>query len=678
MLDLGKIRDEIDVTDDEIVRLFQHRMALTAEVAQYKIETGKAVFDAERERQKLEKLTGEGTNAFNTKGIQELFQQIMSISRKRQYQLLTENGGEEMTDYTQVDHLPTHGRRVVFQGVEGAYSFGAMKEFFDDTITSFHVDTWKEAMEAITKGEADYAVLPIENSTAGIVSDIYDLLVEYPHYIVGEQELPVEHVLMALPGAKVEDIRTVISHPQALAQCRRFLDSNENWKTEEQEISRKLEALRLEASTAQQKESFAAETLNRLDHEMEALHQEEADIHETLELGGEENERKRQSVENLEAVIATLAQDETKAKAQLESWQTVKDEKNTSHKAFFEKRDELSGRISLLDKECYRLKSQIEKLEEHRESQISYMWNEYEITPNNALQYKKEELNDLKAMKKEIAQVKDEIRKLGNVNVNAIEEYKEGMIDVIVTAPINKHTIQSEEFAFPGHTEYIEQKLGDGEKALMILMKDDFRVALVTGHIPVKEIAGSITKELIQEKLKIFNRSLKQDFAISAPRIAVLSLNPHAGDGGLLGTEEQEIIIPAINEMAAKGMLCYGPYPADGFMGSDNFTHFDGILAMYHDQGLAPFKALAMDEGVNYTAGLPVIRTSPAHGTAYDIAGKGIASEDSFRQAIYVAIDVFRNRQREKEAHANPLRKQYYEKRDDSDKLKLDSVEEDL
>ena len=257
-------------------------------------------------------------------------------------------------------------------------------------------------------------------------------------------------------------------------------------------------------------------------------------------------------------------------------------------------------------------------------------------------------------------------------------EYKEGMIDVIVTAPINKHTIQSEEFAFPGHTEYIEQKLGDGEKSLMILMKDDFRVALVTGHIPVKEIAGSITKELIQEKLKIFNRSLKQDFAISAPRIAVLSLNPHAGDGGLLGTEEQEIIIPAINEMAAKGMLCYGPYPADGFMGSDNFTHFDGILAMYHDQGLAPFKALAMDEGVNYTAGLPVIRTSPAHGTAYDIAGKGIASEDSFRQAIYVAIDVSRNRQREKEAHANPLRKQYYEKRDDSDKLKLDSVEEDL
>ena len=142
--------------------------------------------------------------------------------------------------------------------------------------------------------------------------------------------------------------------------------------------------------------------------------------------------------------------------------------------------------------------------------------------------------------------------------------------------------------------------------------------------------------------------------------------------------EEEEIIIPALKEMSARGILCYGPYPADGFMGSGNFTHFDGVLAMYHDQGLAPFKALAMDEGVNYTAGLPVIRTSPAHGTAYDIAGKGLASEDSFRQAIYVAIDVFRNRLRDKAAHANPLRKQYYEKRDDSDKLKLDSVEEDL
>lgn len=265
-----------------------------------------------------------------------------------------------------------------------------------------------------------------------------------------------------------------------------------------------------------------------------------------------------------------------------------------------------------------------------------------------------------------------------NALEKAIEEYREGLIDVMVTAPINKHTIQSEEFAFPGHTEYIEQKLGEGRKALMILLKNDFRVALVTGHIPVSQIASTLTKELIEEKLAIFNQSLKLDFGISAPRIAVLALNPHAGDGGLLGTEEQEVIIPALQEMSAKGILCYGPYPADGFMGSGNFAAFDGVLAMYHDQGLAPFKALAMDEGVNYTAGLPVVRTSPAHGTAYDIAGKGIASEDSFRQAVYVAIDVFRNRVRDKELHARPLKKQYYDKRDDSDKLKLDTTEEDL
>ena len=250
----------------------------------------------------------------------------------------------------------------------------------------------------------------------------------------------------------------------------------------------------------------------------------------------------------------------------------------------------------------------------------------------------------------------------------ALQDYREGVFDVLVTAPINKHTIQSDTFHFPGHTEYIEERVGKGEKALMILLKDDFRVALVTGHIPVSEISRTLTKELIMEKMAIFHRSLKQDFGIDSPRIAVLSLNPHAGDEGLIGTEEQIVIIPAMQEMMAKGVLCFGPYPADGFMGSGNYAHFDGILAMYHDQGLAPFKALAMDEGVNFTAGLPIVRTSPAHGTAYDIAGQGIASEDSFRQAIYVALDVFRNRQIEREINARPLRKQYYEKRDDSDK----------
>ena len=259
----------------------------------------------------------------------------------------------------------------------------------------------------------------------------------------------------------------------------------------------------------------------------------------------------------------------------------------------------------------------------------------------------------------------------------AVGEYRKGLIDVIVTAPINKHTIHSDVFAFPGHTEYFEERLGNGRKALMILLKNDFRMALVTTHVPVKEVASCITKDLVKEKIAIFHNSLVKDFGIGAPRIAVLALNPHAGDGGLLGTEEEEIIIPAMKEMEKKGILCYGPYASDGFMGSGNYAHFDGILAMYHDQGLAPFKIIAMDDGVNFTAGLPAVRTSPDHGTAYDIAGKGVANENSFRQAIYVAIDVFRNRKQDALLHSNPLHKQYYEKRDDSDKLKLDTVEED-
>jgi len=254
----------------------------------------------------------------------------------------------------------------------------------------------------------------------------------------------------------------------------------------------------------------------------------------------------------------------------------------------------------------------------------------------------------------------------------ALADYREGLIDVLVTAPINKHTIQAENFHFPGHTEYIQERAGEGEKALMILMKDELRVALVTGHLPVKSISSAITKELIQEKLTIFERSLSRDFRIEKPRIAVLALNPHAGDQGLLGTEEQEIIIPALAEMKEKGMFCYGPYPADGFFGSELYTKFDGVLAMYHDQGLAPFKALAMEDGVNYTAGLPIVRTSPAHGTAYDIAGQGIASASSMRHAIYSALDIYRNRIAYDEARRNPLKKHYHEKRDDSHKLKLD------
>jgi 4-hydroxythreonine-4-phosphate dehydrogenase len=210
----------------------------------------------------------------------------------------------------------------------------------------------------------------------------------------------------------------------------------------------------------------------------------------------------------------------------------------------------------------------------------------------------------------------------------------------------------------------------------MILMKEGLRVALVTGHIPVSQIAEEVTRKRIREKLIIFERALREDFGIIRPRIAVLALNPHAGDEGLLGKEEQEVILPVIQELKEEGMLCYGPYPADGFMGSGNYTFFDGVLAMYHDQGLVAFKVLAMEEGVNYTAGLPLVRTSPAHGTAYDIAGKGEANENSFRQAVYAAIDIVRNRRTDREAHNSPLKRQYYEKRDDSDSLKLDTVEE--
>ncbi|OAV71709.1 4-hydroxythreonine-4-phosphate dehydrogenase 2 [Bacteroidales bacterium Barb4] len=254
----------------------------------------------------------------------------------------------------------------------------------------------------------------------------------------------------------------------------------------------------------------------------------------------------------------------------------------------------------------------------------------------------------------------------------AVKDLKEGRIDVLLTAPINKHNIQSENFRFPGHTEYLEEQFGDSRhKALMILMNERIRVALVTGHIPLSQVASALTTEDITAKLVIFNQSLKKDFRIIRPCIAVLALNPHAGENGLLGTEEQEIIAPAIAEAEKQGVMSFGPYSADGFFGSHTFDKFDGILAMYHDQGLIPFKTLAMEDGVNYTAGLPIVRTSPAHGTAYDIAGQNKASEDSFRQALYTAIDIFRNRASYKEATAHPLRKQYVNKGNDNVKLDL-------
>ncbi len=258
----------------------------------------------------------------------------------------------------------------------------------------------------------------------------------------------------------------------------------------------------------------------------------------------------------------------------------------------------------------------------------------------------------------------------------AMSDYKEGLFDVLVTAPINKAAIQGEGFHFPGHTEYIQERVGGGREALMILMNETLRVALVTTHLPIREVAQAITKEAVMRKARIFYEALRKDFNVANPRIAVLALNPHAGDGGLLGTEEKDVIAPAIQELEKEGVFCFGPYAADGFFGNRTYEYFDGVLAMYHDQGLAPFKALAMSDGVNYTAGLPIVRTSPDHGTAYDIAGQGKADEASLRQAVYTAIDVFRNRQRYDEAYARPLRKQYHERRDDSDKLKLNAPEE--
>ena len=259
----------------------------------------------------------------------------------------------------------------------------------------------------------------------------------------------------------------------------------------------------------------------------------------------------------------------------------------------------------------------------------------------------------------------------------AVNDLKRGKIDVLVTAPINKENIQSEKFNFPGHTEYLEASIGDGKKALMILCSDSIRVALVTTHLPVAQVAQAITKDLILEKLRIFNDSLQRDFNIQKPRIAVLALNPHCGDNGLLGNEEKESIAPAIQEANEEQILCFGPYAADGFFGSDQYRRFDGVLAMYHDQGLAPFKTIAMNEGVNVTAGLPYVRTSPDHGTGYDIAGKGVASEQSMRHAIFTAIDIYRNRRRWDEMLQNPLQKQYFDKGKDNVVLDLTKIEDE-
>ena len=233
MLDLTQLREEIDSIDDQIVRLFEERMAVSEKVARFKIETGEPVFDPEREKQKLSSLSRQATGEFNSRGVYELYRQIMSISRKRQYQLISEQQDTKKPLFTPVDALKKEGVTVVFQGVEGAYSYAAMNTFFGKDIRSFHVDTWKDAMEAIKNREADFAVLPIENSTAGIVQDNYDLLTKYDHVIVGEQIIPCQHALVGLPGTSLEQIKDVYSHPQALMQCREFLESHREWNTHE-------------------------------------------------------------------------------------------------------------------------------------------------------------------------------------------------------------------------------------------------------------------------------------------------------------------------------------------------------------------------------------------------------------------------------------------------------------
>lgn len=244
----------------------------------------------------------------------------------------------------------------------------------------------------------------------------------------------------------------------------------------------------------------------------------------------------------------------------------------------------------------------------------------------------------------------------------AIEDLKKGHIDVLVTAPVNKHNVaQFLNTPFTGHTEYLASRLNASDP-LMLMVYNKLRIGVVTGHLSLSQVPQKINTDLIINKIQKIEASLKQDFGINKPRIAVLGLNPHAGDGGLLGNEEQTVITPAIEKVYSKGTLVFGPYPADGFFASNHYREFDGILAMYHDQGLIPFKALSAGEGVNFTAGLPYVRTSPAHGTAYDIAGKDMASPDSLRAAIYLACDIFNNRRQWEELNRNPLPLAQFEK----------------
>ncbi len=236
----------------------------------------------------------------------------------------------------------------------------------------------------------------------------------------------------------------------------------------------------------------------------------------------------------------------------------------------------------------------------------------------------------------------------------AVKDLMEHQIDLLVTAPINKHNIQSKDFSFAGHTEYLQEKLGVPE-VLMLMVSDYLKVGVVTGHIPLSQVSAELTSDLVLRKLRLLDHSLRNDFDIRAPRIAVLGLNPHSGDQGLIGQEEEEVINPALEKARQDSIMALGPYAADGYFGSGLYQKFDAVLAMYHDQGLAPFKALSFDTGVNFTVGLPVVRTSPAHGTAYEIAGLDQATPDSMREAIYLAVDIYKTRKANRDLKRNAL-----------------------
>ena len=252
----------------------------------------------------------------------------------------------------------------------------------------------------------------------------------------------------------------------------------------------------------------------------------------------------------------------------------------------------------------------------------------------------------------------EEDLKMGELAIRSFEAatkaLKTDAIDVLVTAPINKHNIQSDKFKFPGHTDYLNQEL-DGE-SLMFMVSNGLRVGLLTDHVPVKDVSKNITKTLIDKKINTVYNALQSDFNIIRPKIAVLGINPHTGDNGVIGKEDDTILRPALKDLVNAGKLVYGPYAADSFFGSSNYKNFDAIVAAYHDQGLIPFKTLSFGKGVNFTAGLSKIRTSPDHGTAYEIAGKGEANESSFREAVYLALKLFKNRRENQELKENPLK----------------------